>query len=153
VQAIEAILQNTGIDPGTVHFEIMETLAMGNAGRTLSMLAGLKAIGVHLSMDDFGTGYSSLSRLPKFPLDTLKIDRAFISDLTSNADSYEIVRLIIMLADSLGLKVIAEGTEHEDQIKELRKLGCEMAQGYFFAPPVDPQEIPKLLSRQSVLHA
>jgi EAL domain-containing protein (putative c-di-GMP-specific phosphodiesterase class I) len=80
----------------------------------------------------------------------LKIDRVFIADMTTNNESYEIVRLIIRLAHSLGLKVVAEGTEHADQIGELQKLGCEMAQGYFFSPPVDDTEVRKLLAKQVV---
>jgi PAS domain S-box-containing protein len=150
VMEIQSILERTGVPPAAVHFEIMETMAMGEPGRTISMLADLKALGVHLSLDDFGTGYSSLSRLPKFPLDALKIDRVFIADMTTNNESYEIVRLIVRLAHSLGLKVVAEGTEHADQIGELQKLGCEMAQGYFFSPPVDDTEVRKLLAKQVI---
>jgi len=151
VMEIQATLSETGISPASIHFEIMETIAMEEPVRALSMLAQFKALGVHLSIDDFGTGYSSLSRLPKFPIDALKIDRSFISDMTSNRDSYEIVRLIIMLAHSLGLKVVAEGTEQRDQIEELRGLGCEMAQGYFFSPPLPCEEASKLLSKPQLV--
>jgi PAS domain S-box-containing protein len=147
---IQSIIEEARVQAGSVHFEIMETVAMRDVGHTLSILADLKALGVRLSMDDFGTGYSSLSRLPKFPLDALKIDRAFVSDMTTNKDSYEIVRLVIMLAHSLGLTVVAEGTEHEDQVGQLRQLGCEMAQGYFFSPPVDNLEAWRMLGRQAV---
>jgi EAL domain-containing protein (putative c-di-GMP-specific phosphodiesterase class I) len=117
------------------------------------VLSDLKALGVRLSIDDFGTGYSSLSRLPRFPVDSLKIDRVFISSMITDHDSHEIVRLIIMLAHSLGLKVVAEGTETEDQIKELRRLDCELAQGYLFSPPVDAKAASELLlrSRQEAL--
>jgi EAL domain-containing protein (putative c-di-GMP-specific phosphodiesterase class I) len=131
------LLQQTGVDPSTVHLEIMETIAMGDADRALSILCELKALGVRLSIDDFGTGYSSLSRLPRFPVDALKIDRVFISNMITDHDSHEIVRLIVMLAHSLGLKVVAEGTETEQQITGLKRLGCEMAQGYLYSPPVD----------------
>jgi len=136
---IATILRETGIAPGTLNFEIMETIAMGDADRALSVLTELKALGVRLSIDDFGTGYSSLSRLPRFPVDALKIDRSFISNMNRDRESCEIVRLIIMLAHSVGLKVVAEGTETEDQIGELKQLGCEMAQGYFYSPPVSSQ--------------
>jgi EAL domain-containing protein (putative c-di-GMP-specific phosphodiesterase class I) len=115
----------------------METIAMGEADRALSVLSELKALGVLLSIDDFGVGYSSLSRLPRFPIDALKIDRVFIANMNADPDNREIVRLIIMLAHSLGLNVVAEGTETEEQIKELKRLGCEMAQGYLYSPPVD----------------
>jgi diguanylate cyclase (GGDEF)-like protein/PAS domain S-box-containing protein len=142
---IETILRETGINPGTLNFEIMETIAMGDADRALSILTNLKALGVRLSIDDFGTGYSSLSRLPRFPVDALKIDRSFIVNLSCDHESREIVRLIIMIAHSVDLKVVAEGTETKDQIGELRALGCEMAQGYFYSPPVTSQSALGLL--------
>jgi EAL domain-containing protein (putative c-di-GMP-specific phosphodiesterase class I) len=145
VKEISTILAEIGTRPDSVHFEIMETIAMSDPGRALLTLEEFKGLGVHLSLDDFGTGYSSLSRLPRFPLDTLKIDRVFISDMMSNRDSHEIVRLIINLAHSLGLTVVAEGTEEEEQVAELRRLGCEMAQGYFFSPPVDDEHAGRLL--------
>jgi diguanylate cyclase (GGDEF)-like protein/PAS domain S-box-containing protein len=141
------MLQQTGVQPNTVNLEIMETIAMGDADRALSVLSDLKALGVLLSIDDFGTGYSSLSRLPRFPVDALKIDRVFISNMNADHDSHEIVRLIIMLAHSLGLKVVAEGTETEEQITELKRLGCEMAQGYLYSPPVDSKAALGLLLR------
>src|SRR5229473_484943 len=134
---IGEMLRDTGVDPNTINLEIMETIAMGDADRALSVLSELKALGVRLSIDDFGTGYSSLSRLPRFPIDALKIDRVFISNMNTDHDSHEIVRLIIMLAHSVGLKVVAEGTETEEQIAGLKRLGCEMAQGYLYSPPVD----------------
>lgn len=141
------ILYKTGIQPNTVNLEIMETIAMGDPDRALSVLSDLKALGVLLSIDDFGTGYSSLSRLARFPIDSLKIDRVFISHLHTDHDSHEIVRLIIRLAHSLGLRVVAEGTEREEQITELKRLGCEMAQGYLYSPPVDPVAAFRLLLR------
>ena len=137
VSEIGAILQQAGVQPNTINLEIMETIAMGEADRALSVLSELKALGVLLSIDDFGVGYSSLSRLPRFPIDALKIDRVFIANMNADPDNREIVRLIIMLAHSLGLNVVAEGTETEEQIKELKRLGCEMAQGYLYSPPVD----------------
>ncbi len=149
---VESLLIETGISPNAVHLEIMETIAMGDATRALSVLEEFKRLGVHLSIDDFGTGYSSLSRLRKFPLDALKIDRVFVSDMTTTRDSYEIVRLMITLAHSLGLKVVAEGTEQRDQIEQLRELGCEMAQGYYFSRPVAAQTVHELLiKREPVL--
>ena len=142
---ISTILQETGVDPGVLNFEIMETIAMGDADRALSVLIELKALGVKISIDDFGTGYSSLSRLPRFPVDALKIDRSFIMNMNSDRESREIVRLIVMLAHTVGLKVVAEGTETEDQIIELKQLGCEMAQGYFYSAPVTAQSAFALL--------
>jgi diguanylate cyclase (GGDEF)-like protein/PAS domain S-box-containing protein len=143
---IAATLEITGVAPSTLHLEIMETIAMGDADRALSVLSALKGLGVSLSIDDFGTGYSSLSRLPGFPVDALKIDRVFISNMQHDRGSFEIVRLIIMLAHSVGLKVVAEGTETEEQIRELKQLGCEMAQGYLYSPPTDAKKAFELLS-------
>ena len=144
---IDAILRQTGISPGSVSLEIVETIAMGQPDRALSVLSELKALGVLLSIDDFGTGYSSLSRLPRFPIDALKIDRTFVSNMNADRDNHEIVRLIIMLAHSLGLSIVAEGAETEDQVAALTRLGCEMVQGYFYSPPVDSKAAFGLLLR------
>ncbi|HEX3106825.1 MAG TPA: EAL domain-containing protein [Terriglobales bacterium] len=146
-ECISEILRQTEVAPSTINLEIMETIAMGDADRALGVLSELKALGVRLSLDDFGTGYSSLSRLPRFPVDALKIDRVFISNMNTDHDSHEIVRLIIMLAHSVRLKVIAEGTETEDQIAELKRLNCEMAQGFLYSPPVDRKTAFGLLLR------
>jgi PAS domain S-box-containing protein len=139
-------LDQTGVDPGCLQLEIIETIAMGDAEKSGHVLAHLKALGVRLSIDDFGTGYSSLSRLRRIPVDTLKIDRAFISNMDRDPESREIVRIIIMLAHNLGLKVVAEGTETEGQVNLLKQLNCEMAQGYFFSRPADDQAMLKLLA-------
>src|SRR5260370_7360899 len=133
---IGEMLRDTGVDPNTINLEIMETIAMGDADRALSVLSKLKALGVRLSIDDFGTGYSSLSRLPRFPIDPLTIDRVFISNMNTDHDSHEIVRLIIMLAHSVGLKVVAEGTETEEQIAGLKRLGSELPQRLLYPPPI-----------------
>jgi PAS domain S-box-containing protein len=147
VQEIDAILHQAGISPGSVSLEIVETIAMGEPDRALAVLSELKALGVLLSIDDFGTGYSSLSRLPRFPIDTLKIDRTFVSNMNTDRDNHEIVRLIIMLAHSLGLSTVAEGAETADQVEALTRLGCDMVQGYFYAPPVDAKTAFDLLLR------
>jgi PAS domain S-box-containing protein len=139
-------LTETGVDPGCLQLEIIETIAMGDAEKSGHVLAQLKALGVRLSIDDFGTGYSSLSRLRRIPVDTLKIDRAFISHMDSDSESLEIVRVIIMLAHNLGLQVVAEGTETQEHIDLLRQLNCEMVQGYFFSRPADDQSMLKLLT-------
>jgi predicted signal transduction protein with EAL and GGDEF domain len=142
---IGRVLDQTGVDPGCLQLEIIETIAMGDAEKSGHVLAHLKALGVRLSIDDFGTGYSSLSRLRRIPVDTLKIDRAFISNMDRDPESREIVRIIIMLAHNLGLKAVAEGTETEGQVNLLKQLNCEMAQGYFFSRPADDQAMLKLL--------
>jgi len=139
-------LAEIGFDPGCLQLEIIETIAMGDAEKSGQVLAQLKALGVRLSIDDFGTGYSSLSRLRRIPVDTLKIDRAFIMNMDSDPESHEIVRAIIMLAHNLGLKVVAEGTETEEHIRLLKQLNCEMAQGYNYSRPADAQAMLKLLA-------
>jgi EAL domain-containing protein (putative c-di-GMP-specific phosphodiesterase class I) len=139
-------LAEIGFDPGCLQLEIIETIAMGDAEKSGQVLAQLKALGVRLSIDDFGTGYSSLSRLRRIPVDTLKIDRAFIMNMDSDPESHEIVRVIIMLAHNLGLKVVAEGTETEEHIRLLKQLNCEMSQGYNYSRPADAQAMLKLLA-------
>jgi len=139
-------LQEVGMDPRCLQLEIIETIAMGDAEKSGQVLAQLKALGVRLSIDDFGTGYSSLSRLRRIPVDTLKIDRAFIMNMDTDPESCEIVRTIIMLAHNLGLKVVAEGTETQAHINQLKQLNCEMAQGYLYSKPADDQAMLKLLA-------
>jgi len=139
-------LDQTGIDPSCLQLEIIETIAMGDAEKSGHVLAQLKALGVRLSIDDFGTGYSSLSRLRRIPVDTLKIDRAFISNMDRDPENCAIVRAIIILAHNLGLKVVAEGAETEEHVNLLKQFDCEMAQGYFFSRPADDQTMSKLLA-------
>ena len=119
---------------------------MADAERSAAVLAQLKALGVGLDIDDFGTGYSSLSRLQAFRVDTLKIDRAFVSRMDRDPETHGIVRIIVTLAHNLGIKVVAEGVETELQLDMLRDLGCERAQGYLFSKPADQETISKLLT-------
>jgi PAS domain S-box-containing protein len=142
-------LQETGLDPRCVNLEITETIAMADAGRSAVVLSELKALGVRLDIDDFGTGYSSLSRLQGCPVDTLKIDRAFISRIDTDLATHEIVRLIVMLAHGLRLKVVAEGVETQAQVDLLKDIGCELAQGYFYSKPVAAEAIEQLLRNNS----
>ncbi len=142
---IGAILQETNTDPACVDLEITENIAMADVVRSAVVLSELKALGVHLSIDDFGTGYSSLSRLQRFPVDTLKIDRTFVSEMDRDRDTGEIVRVIATLARNLGLKVVAEGIERHEQMEMLKSLGCETGQGYLFSKPVSAEEIEQLM--------
>ncbi len=144
-KGIGETLKQTGLDPNHLQLEITETIAMGDPEKAAFVLAELKGLGVRLSVDDFGTGYSSLSRLQQFPVDSLKIDRAFISCMDSDVDSDKIVRIIIMLAQNLGLVTVAEGTETEEQVNQLKALDCGFAQGYYFSRPADHQAISDLL--------
>jgi diguanylate cyclase (GGDEF)-like protein/PAS domain S-box-containing protein len=144
---IKAILLEVGIDPSSIKVEITETIAMADPQRSSLVLSELKALGVHISIDDFGTGYSSLSRLQGFSVDSLKIDRAFISRIDTDSETREIVRVIITLAHNLGLKVVAEGAETAEQVRLLKQLKCEFVQGYFFARPGDHAAAQALLSK------
>ena len=136
LEHVRKALAETGIAAPALELEITETLAMENAGATLAVLRGLKDLGVRLSIDDFGTGYSSLSYLTDFPIDTLKIDRSFVSSLTTNRGSVEVAAAIIALAHSLEIAVVAEGVEEEEQWGILREKGCDELQGYLFGRPV-----------------
>jgi len=147
---IEEILRQTGTDPSWIDLEITENIAMADVKRSAIVLSELKALGVHLSIDDFGTGYSSLSRLKSFPVDTLKIDRTFISDMDRDPEASEVVHIITMLAHNLGLKVVAEGIERREQMEMLKQLGCEIGQGYLFSKPVSADAIDQLMTARSL---
>jgi EAL domain-containing protein (putative c-di-GMP-specific phosphodiesterase class I) len=110
----------------------------------------LKTLGIRISIDDFGTGYSSLSYLGRFPIDTLKIDRSFVSNLDTNSENRAIVRTIIGLARSLGMDLVSEGTETLEEVSYLKSLGCDFAQGYFFSRPVDYEQAQALLDKNEV---
>ncbi len=137
IQRIEQIIKDTKIDPKGLKLEITESAVMDDVETATEMLKKLRALGVKLSIDDFGTGYSSLSYLHKFPIDTLKIDRSFVTSMSEDAENIEIVRTIVTLAQNLGMNVIAEGVETKEQLATLRKLECEYGQGYFFSKAVD----------------
>ncbi len=142
---VDRILKETGVDPSSITFEITETIAMADPERSLITLSELDRLGVHLSLDDFGTGFSSLCRLQQFPFHSLKTDRSFISGVTEDSDTREIVRIILMLAHNLGMKVVAEGIELSEQMELLREMDCEFGQGYLFAKPIDAEGIDKYL--------
>lgn len=143
---IAEVLRKTNLSANHLDIEITEEVAMSDMEKSGAVLKKLKALGVCVSIDDFGTGYSCLSRLHRFPVDRLKIDRSFISEMESDRDSYEIVRSIIVLAHNLSLKVVAEGIENEHQMQMLRGLGCDLGQGYLFSAPVNAEKIEDLLN-------
>jgi diguanylate cyclase (GGDEF)-like protein/PAS domain S-box-containing protein len=142
---IFAILDETGLDPRYLELELTESVLMRRAELTASILLTLRERGIRVAVDDFGTGYSSLSYLRKFPLDALKIDRSFVSQITTIPDEMTIVRAIISMGRSLNLRVIAEGVETQGQFDFLKIHQCDEAQGYYFSPPVPPQEFARLL--------
>jgi EAL domain-containing protein (putative c-di-GMP-specific phosphodiesterase class I) len=146
VDTLEDIVTLSGIDPGTVTIEITERSTMADPDRALATFKRLKSIGFRLAIDDFGTGYSSLSYLHRFPIDILKIDRSFISNLDESSDGEKIVSAILALSDGLGIQAVAEGVETVPQIDRLKRLGCKFAQGYVFARPLTKEAIEVLLA-------
>ncbi|TAN50096.1 MAG: EAL domain-containing protein [Rhodospirillales bacterium] len=142
---VDGILRKTGADPGGIEIEITESLIMGDADLAAQLLKDLSAMGIPLAMDDFGTGYSSLSYLKRFPLDTIKIDRSFIKDMTAESDDAEIVRTIITMGHSLRRRIVAEGVETTEQLAVLNDLECDEIQGYLVSPPAQPERIVDML--------
>jgi EAL domain-containing protein (putative c-di-GMP-specific phosphodiesterase class I) len=127
--------------------EITETVLLRNQETTLETLRQLRALGVRLVMDDFGTGHSSLSYLRDFPFDKIKIDRAFVHDLSSKKDSRAIIRAVVQLAGSLGMETTGEGVETKGELDFLKRVGCTEAQGHFFSKAVPPKDVHVLLGR------
>jgi diguanylate cyclase (GGDEF)-like protein len=143
---VEGILEETGLEGSCLTLDVTETVyvrALAGSTETLDRLRNLEA---RISIDDFGVGYSSLAYLKRLPADALKIDKSFVKGLGEDVEDTAIVHMIIELAHTLGLEVIAEGVENEEQAELAREMGCDMAQGYHFAKPLPPEEIPALLS-------
>ena len=144
-----SVFEKHGVSPSRVELEITETTLMMDSERTLPLLDELRAMGVHLSIDDFGTGYSSLSALQQFPIGTLKIDQSFVRNAASDPDDATIVRTIIEMGRSLGLQVLAEGIETEQQREFLLASGCQFGQGRLFGEPVSADEFLEMVLRQA----
>lgn len=146
IQNIERIFNDTGVNPSLIEIEITEAFIMGNETIISQTLNQLKNMGIRISIDDFGTGFSSLNYLRRFPVNTLKIDKSFIQDITNvHSESTAIVSTIVTLAENLNMTVIAEGVEKEEQLNVLRNLNCQEFQGYLFSPPVLPKEFESFL--------
>ncbi|MCU1463470.1 MAG: hypothetical protein JWO37_3545 [Acidimicrobiales bacterium] len=140
VDTVARVLADTGMPPPGLHLEITERVLMEDANATIAVLKKLKGLGVRVGVDDFGTGYSSLARLKQFPIDSVKIDRSFVNGLGHDAEDSAIVTAVISMAHALGLVAMAEGVETDEQLAELRALGCELGQGYLFGRPVPIDE-------------
>jgi diguanylate cyclase (GGDEF)-like protein len=145
VEQIEQTLRQTGLNGHNLKLEITESIAMTDVETTIAMLMRLKALDLQLSIDDFGTGYSSLSYLHRFPTDTIKVDRSFVSRMGSENENSHIVQTVIMLGHNLGMDIVAEGVETTGQLAQLRALKCEYGQGYFFSKPLPSEAIEQLL--------
>ncbi len=133
------ILRETGLDPSALRIEITESVLLDDSAVTSEIFFELKRIGVELAIDDFGTGYSSLSYLRQLPADVLKIDRSFVSNVDHDDREASIVRAVVRVAEALGMRVVAEGIEREEQARFLAGIGCESGQGYHFARPADAE--------------
>jgi diguanylate cyclase (GGDEF)-like protein/PAS domain S-box-containing protein len=145
ITTVEGVLQRTGLDPASLTLDITETVYVKVLERNTAALNDLRRLGVKISIDDFGVGYSSLSYLKRLPADILKLDKSFVEGVGEDLEDTAIVRMIIDLARTLGLEVIAEGVESE-AVTILREMGCGLAQGFFFAEPLPPEELPRFLA-------
>jgi EAL domain-containing protein (putative c-di-GMP-specific phosphodiesterase class I) len=148
-ELIGGLLQDIGLDPRCLELELTEGAAMQNPEEAAAILKALKKTGIHISIDDFGTGYSSLSYLKKFPLDTLKIDQSFVRDITTDPNDAAIVQAVIAMAHGLGLKVLAEGVETQEQAAFLHLHKCDMAQGYYFGRPMPAEAFYELITEST----
>jgi len=145
VQSVTEIVRLSGVTPSKLKLELTESMFVENVESTTAKMNALSAIGIVWSLDDFGTGYSSLSVMHRFPLGQIKIDKAFVRDMLTNKTNMVVTEAIIALAEKLGLQVIAEGVETQEQLDRLRQAGCFMYQGYLFSRPVDIEAFGKFL--------
>ncbi|MDQ6996341.1 MAG: EAL domain-containing protein, partial [Mariprofundus sp.] len=145
LHAVRDILEETGMEPKYLEFEITESVLMQDADTAMLVLGEIKKMGMKISIDDFGTGYSSMAYLKHFPIDVLKVDRSFIMDIPDDEQDATITTAIIKLAHALDLEVVAEGVEHVEQLHFLRTLNCDQIQGYLFSPPVPGEKAEQLI--------
>ncbi|HET7731863.1 MAG TPA: EAL domain-containing protein, partial [Usitatibacter sp.] len=147
VERLRRLIQEFEIDPALIELEVTESVIIEGASGARSTLDDIAALGVGLAIDDFGTGYSGLAYLKRLPIDTVKIDQSFVRDLTIDPDDAAIVAAIVAMAKGLGVEVVAEGVETEEQLAELQRLGCFRAQGYLLARPMSASAVRQLLGR------
>jgi EAL domain-containing protein (putative c-di-GMP-specific phosphodiesterase class I) len=150
VHDVSSALSESGLDPALLTIEITESVMMHNTQASISVLQELKALGITIAIDDFGTGYSSLSYLQQFPIDILKIDKAFVDKLGSSDSDEALARAILALGDALGLATVAEGVETMRQVEILQQLGCLLGQGFLFSRPLDARAFADMLSSGSL---
>ncbi len=148
IETVYTTISESDIDPKLIHLEITERLLMGQPDNARDTLAMCRKAGIGVSIDDFGTGYSSLSYLHYFPIDTLKIDQAFVRDMDKNESNMMLVKSIIALGKNMNMRIIAEGVETRQQAKILSDLGCDMAQGYYFAKPMSEMDVTKFTNEK-----
>ncbi len=149
-EKLAAILNEVGLDATSIALEITESTIMENLNAAITTMERLRDMGFNIYIDDFGTGYSSLNYLHRFPVNALKIDRVFVSKLSANGDNKEIIMSIVSLANSLNLKVIAEGVEMSHQLSGVRDMDCRYGQGFLFSEPMEPVAIDRWIETENI---
>ena len=149
ISMMKKIIDDHGIDPGHLELEITESMVMTDVDKAIETMEQLRELGLRLAIDDFGTGYSSLSYLKRFPINTLKIDKSFVQELTVDSEDAAIVRAIISMAEDLGVDVVAEGVETKEQLDFLTRHGCQYVQGYYFSKPLDVVQFGEYINKDS----
>lgn len=152
IEIVEQVIDSTGVNPKFLKLEVTESSIMEKPDEAIKKMNTLLARGVHFSIDDFGTGYSSLSQMKRFPIDTLKIDRSFVTDSIANRGDREIIKAILSMAQNLHIETVAEGVETAEQKEFLSREGCQMMQGYYFGRPVANEEFEEMLKKNDTLH-
>jgi EAL domain-containing protein (putative c-di-GMP-specific phosphodiesterase class I) len=153
VDVVERALRTSGLAPGRLSLEITETLLMQNTQAMLAILSRLRALGVRISMDDFGTGYSSLGYLRSFPFDKIKIDQCFVRGISTSPGSLAILRSVAYLGEALGMSVIAEGVETDEQFAWIKAEGCTEGQGFLFGRPSPASAVPAMIRKLNGLRS
>jgi len=148
LEVLSLIIQETGVDPRNLELEFTESVIMENVDTTIEIFQKLKDMGIQLSIDDFGTGYSSLNYLKHFPVDRIKIDKSFVADVNRNESDAAIIEAIVSMAQSLSLRVVAEGVENSDQLHSITRLGCDEVQGFYLAMPMHAEDLVENLGKK-----
>jgi EAL domain-containing protein (putative c-di-GMP-specific phosphodiesterase class I) len=149
IDTVRSALANSGLDARRLTLEITESAIMEDVSNTFRVLTELRSFGVKIAIDDFGTGYSSLSLLSEIPVDTIKIDQSFVTSVAKRPEPGRLIRAIELLASDFGLCTVAEGVEELDQLEALQELGCQTAQGFYFARPQPALQLSALLERDT----
>ena len=149
LQLVRQVLEDTGLPPESLELEITESLLMQDVESAIHIMNDLKATGIQIAIDDFGTGYSSLSYLKRFPIDRLKVDKAFVQDITTNIEDAAITKAVIAMANNMDLRVIAEGVETEDQLQYLKEKNCHEVQGYYLSRPIPAHEVCEFIAENN----
>jgi EAL domain-containing protein (putative c-di-GMP-specific phosphodiesterase class I) len=147
---VDDLLQRWGVPPRYLRLELTENFLVADSGRSETVLNGLAQVGVGLSIDDFGTGFSSLSYLKRLPIEEIKIDRSFVSHMLDRVEDFTIVRATVELGRNLGLRVVAEGVQDRETFDRLGDFGCDEAQGFYIAEPLEPEDCWRWLSRREM---